>query len=83
MCGYVRGCVGMCVGVKNEGYKINTIIIYIMYKIEINIICYGVVYENEQRTACWGCEGCGGGGGSGDGIQASLKMGRRQNANHE
>lgn len=48
-----------------------------MYKIEINIICYGVVYENEQRTANWG------GGGGGGGIQASLKMGRRKNANHE
>ena len=52
-----------------------------MYKIEINIICYGVVYENEQRTANWGCEGWG--SGSGHGIKASLKMGRRQNANHE
>ena len=47
-----------------------------MYKIEINIYAYKILYENEQRTASKGDEG----GGS---IQASLKMGRRQNANHK
>jgi hypothetical protein len=60
-------------------------IMYIMYKIEINIYASKVVYENEQRTACWGSEGSVGGEGSGvcDCIQASLKVGRRKNANHE
>jgi len=57
-------------------------IMYIMYKIEINIYASKVVYENEQRTACWGSEGSEGSGGS-DCIQASLKMGRRKNANHQ
>jgi hypothetical protein len=42
-----------------EMYKINTThfdrryILYIMYKIEINICVSKVVYENEQRTSCW------------------------------
>jgi len=47
-----------------------------MYKIEINIYASKILYENEQRTASKGHEG-------GCGIQASLKMGRRKNANHQ
>jgi hypothetical protein len=69
-------------------------IMYIMYKIEINIYASKVVYENEQRTACWGSEGSEGseggegsegseGSGRSDCIQASLKVGRRKNANHQ